>query len=172
MFKPWFVNPDIEVRGFFKEYRFLSNMFVLNIPVEWKHIPYHSTEAAYQALKFRRDETKRLISGMSPQESKKFSAPLKHMSSPETKEFLLEHPVDMDFMKNRLRCMQLLNQKKFDNNPDLKELLLSTGSKTLIEVNWWHDSYWGTSMNGFGNNNLGICLMNVRASYSESLWSN
>lgn len=43
------------------------------------------------------------------------------------------------------------NYLKYSQNPDLTELLLSTGSKELVEA-FPHDRIWGI---GFGSNNAG-----------------
>ena len=50
---------------------------------------------------------------------------------------------------------------KFTQNPDLKEKLLATGDEHLEEGNTWGDTTWGT-VNGIGENRLGIILMKVR----------
>ncbi|CAF4077890.1 unnamed protein product, partial [Rotaria sordida] len=47
---------------------------------------------------------------------------------------------------------------KFQQHPKLKQLLLSTGNRTLVE-HTINDSYWG---DGSGRNQLGITLMKVR----------
>lgn len=54
---------------------------------------------------------------------------------------------------------------------DLRERLLSTAPKMLIEGNYWHDNFWGVCMcprtikgcqGASGTNNLGKLLMNLR----------
>ena len=50
---------------------------------------------------------------------------------------------------------------KFQQHRRLKELLLSTGHRTLIE-HTTNDSYWGDGGDGTGRNQLGITLMKVR----------
>jgi ribA/ribD-fused uncharacterized protein len=52
-------------------------------------------------------------------------------------------------------------RKKFENN-DLRELLLNTGDRTLIEASPF-DTYWGCGRSGKGRNRLGELLMQVRA---------
>lgn len=50
---------------------------------------------------------------------------------------------------------------KFEQHPDLRELLLSTGDQPLFE-HTTKDSYWGDGGDGSGRNQLGITLMEVR----------
>ncbi|CAF1495664.1 unnamed protein product, partial [Rotaria sordida] len=47
---------------------------------------------------------------------------------------------------------------KFQQHPKLKQLLLSTGDRTLVE-HTINDSYWGDGGDGSGRNQLGITLM-------------
>ena len=61
---------------------------------------------------------------------------------------------------------------KFSHNPHLREKLIKTGDKILIEGNYWHDNDWGdcyckNCKHTPGNNNLGKILMNVRSSLLE-----
>ena len=49
---------------------------------------------------------------------------------------------------------------KFTQHPELKQLLLSTGNKILIE-HTSNDKYWGDGY-GTGLNRLGQCLMIIR----------
>lgn len=44
---------------------------------------------------------------------------------------------------------------------ELQIKLLATGNEELVEVNWWHDIFWGVC-NGEGENNLGKILMKIR----------
>lgn len=52
-------------------------------------------------------------------------------------------------------------QKKFETHPALRELLLSTGEKRIVE-NAPSDYYWGCGSDGSGLNRLGEILMRVR----------
>ncbi len=45
--------------------------------------------------------------------------------------------------------------------PDLAAALVATGDATLVEGNWWGDTFWGVC-NGVGENHLGRLLMQVR----------
>ncbi|KOR32756.1 Swarming motility protein ybiA [Achromatium sp. WMS3] len=53
-------------------------------------------------------------------------------------------------------------RKKFTTHPELRTLLLSTGTEKLVE-NAPNDYYWGCGQDGSGKNRLGTILMQVRA---------
>lgn len=55
---------------------------------------------------------------------------------------------------------------KFTQNKELAKRLKATGDKTLIEGNYWHDTYWGVC-EGVGENYLGKILMNLRSEISN-----
>jgi len=65
------------------------------------------------------------------------------------------------FMDNRISIMQDIVQCKFVQNSSIAKLLIETGNETLVERNWWNDTFWGIC-NGVGRNHLGIILMKVR----------
>lgn len=50
---------------------------------------------------------------------------------------------------------------KFYRNPELRHMLVATGTEHLAEVNNWGDDYWGTVGN-HGENWLGRILMMAR----------
>ncbi|MBC8139830.1 MAG: NADAR family protein, partial [Armatimonadetes bacterium] len=53
---------------------------------------------------------------------------------------------------------------KFDAHTELRELLLSTGTETLIEKTST-DDYWGCGTDGTGKNRLGELLEELRETY-------
>lgn len=154
----WFKEERSEIRNFYSdpEHKYLSNMQILDKPIIIAHIEFFSSEAAYQSCKFSDIETKRLISQMPPKKSKVFAKEQFDLKGK-------DHILDSSFMPNRLKYMQSIVLKKFENNPELLDKLISTNDKTLIEGNWWKDNYWGVDhKTGWGANNLGIILMNTR----------
>ena len=56
--------------------------------------------------------------------------------------------------------------RKFEFNPDIRSVLLSTGDALLVEDSPT-DSYWGRGADGKGKNMLGIILMEVRQKLRE-----
>ena len=61
----------------------------------------------------------------------------------------------------KVSIMKDKKKQKFSKSP-LKEMLLETNTKELIEGNNHGDTYWGT-VNGKGENMLGKLLMEVRS---------
>ena len=64
---------------------------------------------------------------------------------------------------------------KFEQNEDIRRLLLSLEDYMLVEGNWWHDNFWGDCRchrckNIKGKNNLGITLMIVRDNLLEVIY--
>jgi len=55
---------------------------------------------------------------------------------------------------------------KFEQHPELRELLLSTGDAEIVE-HTENDAYWGDGGDGSGRNVLGQILMEVRQKLAE-----
>ncbi|WP_295029825.1 NADAR family protein [Shewanella sp.] len=66
---------------------------------------------------------------------------------------------DWDIVKEEIMLRGL--REKFKST-ELKDILLSTGKKELVE-NSPYDKYWGIGPNGKGKNKLGVLLMELRA---------
>lgn len=135
------------IDSFRDEYSFLSNFYICN--VTYDGFTYTSSESAFQGQKdlSRREE----FTKYSPLMSKKIGKRVKLRSDWEE--------IKLSLMEEIVRC-------KFDQNPDLKEKLLSTGDRLLIEGNTWGDYYWGVCK-GKGENHLGKILMKLRKEYKS-----
>ncbi len=69
--------------------------------------------------------------------------------------------IKIDVMETGLRA-------KFEQNHDLRELLLATGEEELQEGNMWGDTFWGIDLKtNVGENHLGKLLMKIRAELSK-----
>lgn len=136
---------DNNIKGFFGEYRFLSNFHVCDIYYE--ELIYPSTEAAYQAAKTLHVIIRRDFQHYTPSHARKKGQEL--------------HVRD-DWNKVKDVVMLEVCMDKFTRHKDLQEKLLATGDKHLEESNWWKDVYWGT-YKGNGRNQLGITLMKIRS---------
>lgn len=137
-------NAIKEFRG---EYSFLSNFHPVEI--NYEGYTYQNVESAFQAQKdlSRRGEFKDL----NPVMAKRLGRKVKLRSDWEI--------VKVDIMRKLVKC-------KFDQHPDLKEKLINTGDRLLIEGNTWNDTFWGMCK-GNGKNMLGIILMELRKEYQK-----
>jgi len=132
------------------QHGFLSNFAAIS--VRHNGTVFATSEHAYQAAKAR-DEPElysRIAESTDPDEAKRLGR----------KATL---PDDWDSRK-RYVMLEVVTAK-FSQNPDCRERLLDTGERTLVELNWWGDTYWGADIDtGTGTNVLGRILMGVRSS--------
>jgi hypothetical protein len=138
------VNPPAKaIRGFFGEYRWLSNFAPCVITFEGQQ--YLSVEAAYQAAKTLDPVLRTRFTTLTPKEAKRLGrdVPLRPMW-------------DLD----KLPVMETLLRRKFIQEP-YRSLLLQTKDAELVEENSWGDTFWGV-FKGVGTNHLGRLLMKVR----------
>ncbi len=142
-------HTDIEIKGFFKEYRWLSNFH--DVDITWNNLEFKSTEAAYQASKCLTLQRAKCFTILSGKEAKK-----------ESKNII----VRKDWNLIKFDIMALLVFQKFLNDGSLREKLVDTWPKYLEETNYWNDQYWGVC-NGVGQNNLGIILMSTREYFKK-----
>ncbi len=143
-------EPITSFRG---DYEFLSNFYECpilmtfgkdNIPMEFRN-----AEAAFQAHKTTNFADLVIFSNMSGPEAKKFGRKVKLRD---------------DWNDIRLQVMGEVVLAKFTANWELRDMLIATGQKELIEGNTWHDTFWGVC-DGKGENHLGKILMEVRSMF-------
>lgn len=128
------------------EYAFLSNFY--NSPIrpfdDW--ILYPTVEHAFQAAKTNDvGMRKKIASQPTPGKAKSIG---RHVT------------LKKNWRTDRICVMYECLRAKFEQ-PELREKLLSTKNKKLVEGNWWGDTYWGVC-DGVGENNLGKLLMKIR----------
>lgn len=145
-------HTDTEIRGFFGEYRFLSNFWPAVVYLDG--VQYPSSENAYHAAKFEIGE-RAFFQTCKPLDALKYAR--------------RNFREDSVWSEKKLGVMRDLLVQKFDRklNSDLFRLLDSTGTKYLEETNWWGDMFWGVHRTssreqGVGQNNLGKLLMEIR----------
>ena len=133
------------IKEFRDEYAFLSNFY--SCLIEFEGYTYQNAEAAFQAQKdlSRRNE----FTSLNPVVAKRLGKKVNLRSDWEE--------VKVDIMRRIVKC-------KFEQNPDLKEKLINTGDRLLIEGNTWNDTFWGVCKEK-GKNMLGIILMELRAQF-------
>ena len=142
------IHTDSFIKGFFYEYRWLSNFYVCDVFFEG--LMYPSSEAAYQSAKTDDCYVKSLFQRMTPKEAQKYGQKIRPRR-------------DWESIKKDVMYKVLFD--KFTRHEDLKEKLLATGDKYLEETNYWLDTTWGVC-NGKGKNWLGELLMKIRTEIS------
>lgn len=135
---------------FIDDFFFLSNFYLCDITFDG--IDYKNSEAAFQAQKCEDTKTKLEFSQLTPGAAKKLGKKVKLREDWED--------VKVDIMRKVVKA-------KFDQNPEIREKLIATGDRCLIECNVWHDMFWGVS-SGKGRNMLGRILMDLRKEYKEA----
>lgn len=135
------------IDSFSGEYEFLSNAYPSVI--EKGGILFRNAEAAFQAEKVTNRVDREVFVGLSAAEARK-----------------LGHKISLrkDWDKRKEMAMYEICYQKFDQNPDLKEKLLATGDAVLKQESMHRDTFWGT-VNGKGENKLGIILMEIRKEF-------
>lgn len=132
------------IKSFVAPYEFLSNFYAS--PVYYKGIIYETAEHAYQSAKTDNPVWKeRIRSAQTPGQAKR------------TGKFAILKP---DWETIKLHVMEDIVRFKF-LKPHMVKMLLDTGTKELIEGNYWNDTFWGVC-NGVGENHLGKILMKIR----------
>lgn len=147
------VHTEKEIKGFFGDYRYLSNFFPCSLGIWYEGLRYPSTEHAYQAAKV--DSHDRL--------------PFTTCNAKEVKRLGGNVSLDVEQWESvKYDVMLQLVTQKFATHKKLREKLLATGNAYLEETNHWHDQTWGVC-NGMGKNWLGQILMNVRSFWNKNI---
>ncbi len=143
--------------------------------VTYKGITYKNSEAAFQAQKFKDENVKRLFKSLDPSKAKALGRAKIIFLNPEGEYYKNKLPSDIrkrssefteyyirsDWDTIRVEEMYQVVKNKYEQNSCIKELLLSTGERELIEGNTWGDKFWG-QVAGVGLNFLGRILMQIR----------
>lgn len=70
-------------------------------------------------------------------------------------------PLRPDWEQVKDEIMRQAVLRKFETHADIREVLLSTGDKLIVEQSPT-DYYWGCGADGSGKNQLGVILIEVR----------
>lgn len=71
-----------------------------------------------------------------------------------------------DWQDIKLKIMEEIINAKLQQNDDVREQLIKTGRRTIVENSPW-DSFWGAGSDGKGENHLGKIWMNIREKLNE-----
>lgn len=143
-------NEQMKTINFYRTgeaYGEFSNFAAFPIEVGGKRWP--TTEHYFQAKKFAGTEYEETIRNA---KSPMIAARLGRSRS---------HPLRQDWETAKLDVMREALRAKFIQHPELRELLLATKNKTLVE-HTKNDKYWGDGGDGRGRNVLGVLLMELR----------
>jgi len=133
---------------FHGEFAFLSNFYPSPITIDG--IVYPTVEHAFQAAKTNDPLTKQKIA------AKDTPGKAKHAGGKRG----IIRDFDQNWETRKVEVMRSLIQQKFQDT-QLREMLLQTGNRPLIEGNSWNDTFWGVCR-GKGANNLGKILEQLR----------
>ena len=78
-----------------------------------------------------------------------------------------QRPLRPDWEEVKDGIMMDALRYKFTQHQDLKDILMSTGGKKLVE-HTRNDRYWGDGGDGSGKNMLGVLLMQLRDEFKEN----
>ncbi len=138
-----------------------SNFFEVSPAIELplrdggEPLPFPTTEHYFQAMKFAEsspEHAEAIRCADTPAKAKKLG--MSHA-----------HPIRPDWDEARIEVMRVALAAKFRNRR-LRNLLLSTGDRELIEANT-KDGFWGAG-DGTGKNVLGHLLMELRESLRKN----
>lgn len=147
-----------KIEKFDGQYAFLSNFYDSPLPTSGGTVIFPTVEHYFQAMKTENpEERERIRLAATPGKAKRLGRTVN---------------LRADWEEIKLNVMKYALIKKFNNNPELRNLLLETGDAELIEGNYWHDNFWGNCScekckNIKGQNHLGQLLMEIRAEYRK-----
>lgn len=142
------MDEPLEFSSKITEFSELSNFHVA--PFTINDQIWQTVEHFFQAQKFPTDKTlqEKIRLAKSPTVAKRLGRTKTH-----------HFRSDWEQVKEELMLQALT--AKFEQNPQLKALLMSTGTRELKEKASW-DSYWGTGRTGKGKNRMGFLLSKLR----------
>jgi len=132
-----------------REYPWMSNFFMCKIKDEQGRV-WRSSEHLYQGMKFIEpvyQEAVRMV--LTPKESKIIA------------NNYLRDNIRPDWHDIKIDIMRDVVMRKFTQNESLRDKLLKTGDKVLIEHRA-SDDFWGSGPDMKGKNWLGVILMETR----------
>lgn len=152
------------------KYKCFSNFF--NSNVTFDGLTYKNNEAAWQAQKTLDIKQREAFTKLSPSDAKKAGRGKLALHDENGNNLgCIQLRADWEDIKYQLMVDVCL--AKFNQNTELKEILLSTGDEEIIEnTTGWHDNIWGNCecdkcIGKTGQNLLGKALMKVRETLRE-----
>jgi ribA/ribD-fused uncharacterized protein len=159
------IPPDNRILFFKRDraaFEFLSNYFDAPVTIDgetWRSVEYY-----YQAQKSHDPAYRDAIRAATSSDHAKGIGSDPTRSRKSRKRSWFNGRLELlraDWHEVKLAIMERAVRAKFSQNPDLRALLLATGSAEIVEDST-HDPLWGLGRNGQGENRLGRLLMQVR----------
>lgn len=134
---------------------FIENVFMYLSPfsaheIEVDGVTYKTLEHAYHALRIKPGEERNSIMKQ-PSAKDAWREGQKYKNNPD----LLVDNYD------KYALMVKLSRAKLEQHSDIREILIETGNRELLKV-YDTDYYWGTGVDGSGENMLGKIWMDLR----------
>ena len=153
--KPEFVEPAIEVENPTQIFRFEGpyGFLALEHPckVVYNDNVYSNAAVLFYAMRATNERSRMKIARLSTNKARQKSSAL---------------PENPDYDENRYHFLKVALRAKFDSNTDLRDKLLKTKPKELINTVSYLDDWIGIrESNGRGDNMLGKALMELRDEY-------
>jgi ribA/ribD-fused uncharacterized protein len=146
---------------FKEEWSFLSNM--PDAKILYAGRTFKNSESAYQAAKFDYPVSD-LVAGRLVLRMIDIQGGVAKKLAKENETYIRP-----DWHQVKLAIMSEITHAKFTQNKDLRIQLVNTFPHDLVEINWWHDNFWGDcrcskkiSCDDKGENWLGRILMAER----------
>lgn len=135
------------------KYRSFSNFS--NNSVQWKGKTFPTSEHLYQWMKHIKTDPE-------------FAEKIRIASSPMiAKKMGHSRQMSQEWDDIKIEKMFDIVIAKFQQNDDIRKILLETGDSILIEASP-QDYFWGAGKDGTGRNELGNVLMRVRKKLTEN----
>ncbi len=156
------VHDDKQIKGFFNQYRWLSNFHPCSVNFEgmW----FDSVEHSFQGLKYLRNYINEFgeINGRI-----ELQKTCRGKTSAQIKQWGKKGSLPIHWNEDRLDFMSAMVFDKFYRNLVIRQNLIDTKDKYLEESNYWHDNFWGNCtckkcIDIEGKNMLGKILMRTR----------
>eukprot|EP00250_Pteridium_aquilinum_P031348 c43462_g1_i1 orf=133-687(+) len=155
-----FSSPDINFYHQDSAYGCFSNFYRANIVIDGKTWP--TTEHYFQAMKFAGEDealAERIRALDKPGQA---AAMGRNRNLPLRKDWDQDYVgADGKLTRFKLEVMRTALHAKFDQHADLRETLLATRGRRLVEKTS-KDRYWGDGGDGSGKNMLGRLLVELR----------
>ena len=158
------IHDENQIRGFFGEYRWLSNFWYA--PIKYGSETYPTNEHFYQAMKSDQLRFRETVRAAATPGKAKYYGSRKGMAK-------LGFNLRDNWEEIKYAVMMMGVLRKFEQNPALGRKLLDTGERHLYELNNWDDHVWGVTENEdgslTGDNALGVTLMRIRTQLRNDL---